>query len=95
MADRCCRVSECVDFTTGSQPAFAAKSPQSVSVWVQPFPAAQQPPHGTPNKQPTSSELPAPTGPEYEAIGELTYQMLQFAAETCPSWSAEEFDRIQ
>ena len=46
--------------------------------------------------------LPAPIGPEYEAIGELTYQLLQFAAEaigeltyqllqfaaeTCPSWS--------
>ena len=54
------------------------------------FPAAQQPPHGTPNNQPTSTELPAPIGPGYEPIGELTYQMLQFVAEMCPSWSAEE-----
>lgn len=57
---------------------------------AQPSPAAQQPPHGTPNNQPTSTELPAPIGPEYEPIGKLTYQMLQFVAEVCPSWSAEE-----
>ncbi len=31
----------------------------------QPFPAAQQLPHGTPNNQPTSTELPAPIGSEY------------------------------
>jgi len=31
---------------------------------ARPFPAAQQPPHGTPNNQPTSTELPAPIGPE-------------------------------
>ena len=52
--------------------------------------ATQQPPNGMPNNQPTSTKLPAPIGPEYEPIGELTYQSLQFVAETCPSWSAEE-----
>lgn len=72
-----------------SQPLLQAHLSLS-QLGAQPFPAAQQPPHGTPNNQPTSTELPAPIGPEYEPIGELTYQMLQFAAETCPSWSAEE-----
>ena len=57
---------------------------------AQPFPAAQQPPHGTSNNQPTSTELPASIGPEYEPIGELTYQMLQSVAEMCPSLLAEE-----
>ena len=57
---------------------------------AQPFPAST----ARLSKKPTSSELPAPTGPEYEPIGELTYQMLQSAADTCPSWSSEEFGRI-
>lgn len=46
--------------------------------------------HGMTNNQFTSTELLTIIGPEYEPVKELTHQMLQPAAETCPSWSAEE-----
>lgn len=60
--------------------------------WAPDFasPATQQPLVSTPNNQPTSTELPAPLGPEYEPIGELTYEYVQYAAELCPSWCAEQ-----
>lgn len=43
-----------------------------------------------PIDQPTSTELPARIGSEYEPIGELSYECLLYVAELCALWCAEQ-----
>ncbi len=43
----------------------------------------------TPDNQFTSGQLPAPNSPEYQPIGELTYQYLQICA-AMSSWTPEK-----
>ena len=43
----------------------------------------------TPGNQSTSDQLPAPVAPEYQNIGVLEYQYLQFCAQNT-AWTSEE-----